>query len=90
MCLFDFVMVNKENYCAERLWAPNERSVLVVLDVKKEVALECFMKWGRPGMCLREVLRIQEIEDVIEGMGNDGVKVVRVRKGETDAQRVVE
>lgn len=67
-------------------WAPSRKSVLVVLDVEKEVALKRFTERGRPGDVFEKRFNehANNIGEVVEVMRKDGMTVCAVSKEEND------
>lgn len=67
---------------AKPFWTPSGRSVLVVLDVERDVALQRFVSRGRPGDVFER--RFDEhaklVPEIVEAMREDGVSVVVVGK----------
>lgn len=76
---------------AEPHWTPSRKSLLIVLDVEKEVALERFTKRGRPGDIFNK--RFQEhaetIADTVEAMEKDGLTVCRLGTESEDLETMV-
>jgi adenylate kinase family enzyme len=76
---------------AKPIWEPSGKSVVVLLEVDREVAFERFVGRGRPGDVFER--RFEEHSRlgpaVVEEMGRDGVMVFKVEKG-CDVQEAVE
>ena len=77
---------------ASPAWRPGERTLLVVLDVEREVALKRFVERGRNGDVFERRFEEHErlVPEIVEVMRKDGVTIVNVDKEEEDVQAVVE
>lgn len=77
---------------AKPFWTPSRRSLLIVLDVEKRVALERFIKRGRPGDIFET--RFDEhtklISEIVEAMRGDGMTVYTIQKDDEDLHGTVE
>ncbi|KAF2629568.1 hypothetical protein BU25DRAFT_485490, partial [Macroventuria anomochaeta] len=77
---------------AEPFWAPNRKSVLIVLDVEKEVALERFTKRARPGDVFERRFdeHMELISEIVEAMKDDDMTIHSMGKNDGDLQAMVE
>lgn len=77
---------------AKPYWTPSKKSLLIVLDVEEEVALERFTKRARPGDVF--VRRFQDhtdlIAEVVKAMENDDMTIQRMGRGCEDLDVMVE
>ena len=77
---------------AEPYWTPNTKSVLIVLNVEEEVALERFVERGRPGYVFDRRFRehTEMITEIAEAVEKDGLTVCRLGKESEGLQAMVE
>jgi UMP-CMP kinase len=77
---------------AKPYWMPSKESLLIVLDVEEEVALQRFTKRGRPGDVFDRRFRehTEMIAEIMDAMEKDDLTIRRMGKEREDLETMVE